>query len=156
MLLGIAVGLSGIGNYFPSFLTGALDTLKSCMGPVAMLLAGMTIAKYSFTSMLKKKKVYIASFLRLLILPTLIVFFLFGIKSLVNLTFGLHIGNDVLFLAFFASAMPLGLNTVVFPEAYGGNPETGASMAMISHTLCVLSIPFMYALMVAVFGVPFQ
>ena len=68
----------------------------------------------------------------------------------------MQIGNDVLFLAFFATATPLGLNTVVFPEAYGGNPETGASMAMISHTLCVISIPLMYALMVAVFGVPFQ
>jgi hypothetical protein len=28
-------------------------------------------------------------------------------------------------------------------------------MTMISHTLCVLSIPVMYALMVALFGVPF-
>ena len=72
------------------------------------------------------------------------------------MAFGMQIGNDVLFLAFFATATPLGLNTVVFPEAYGGNPETGASMAMISHTLCVISIPLMYALMVAVFGVPFQ
>ncbi len=44
---------------------------------------------------------------------------------------------------------------VVFPEAYGGNPETGASMALISYTLCVVSIPLMYALMVAIFGMPF-
>jgi len=40
--------------------------------------------------------------------------------------------------------------------APAGNPETGASMAMISHTFCVISIPLMYALMVAVFGTPFQ
>ena len=49
----------------------------------------------------------------------------------------------------------LGLNTVVFPEAYGGEPQTGASMTMISHTLCVLSIPLLYAAMVAIFGTPF-
>ena len=52
----------------------------------------------------------------------------------------------------FFAAMPLGLNTVVFPEAYGGNPETGASMALISHTLCIVSIPLMYALMTLLFG----
>ena len=62
----------------------------------------------------------------------------------------------MLFLTFFATAPALGLNTVIFPEAYGGNPETGASMAMISHTLCVITIPLLYALMVALFGTPFQ
>ena len=35
MLLGIAVGLSGVGKYIPAFLTNSLDTLKVCMGPVA-------------------------------------------------------------------------------------------------------------------------
>ena len=156
MLIGIAVGLSGLGKYLPDFVVGSLDTLKDCMGPVAMLLAGVTIAKYNFFSMLKKGKVYVATALRLVVLPLLIVSLLFALKTLANTAFGLGIDNDVLFLAFFATATPLGLNTVVFPEAYGGNPETGASMAMISHTLCVLSIPLLYALMVILFGVPFQ
>jgi predicted permease len=156
MLLGVAVGLSGVGKYIPVFLTNSLDTLKVCMGPVAMLLAGVTIAKYDFLSMLKNKKVYLATFLRLFPLPAIIVSFLFLLKTLANTAFGLNIDNDVLFLAFFATAPALGLNTVVFPEAYGGNPETGASMAMISHTLCVISIPLLYALMVTLFGVPFQ
>ena len=57
MLLGMAVGLSGAGKYIPGFVTNSLDTLKVCMGPVAMLLAGVTIAKYDFLSMLKNKKV---------------------------------------------------------------------------------------------------
>ena len=155
-LIGIVLGLCGAGAYMPDFVSSSLDKLGSCMGPVAMILAGVTIAKYDFVSMLKKGKVYIASALRLVILPSVLVAALFGIKTLANMVFGMQIGNDVLFLTFFATATPLGLNTVVFPEAYGGNPETGASMAMISHTLCVISIPLMYALMVAVFGVPFQ
>ncbi|MBQ8416673.1 MAG: AEC family transporter [Clostridia bacterium] len=155
MLIGAVMGLSGLGVYLPEFLISALDSIKACMGPVAMLLAGVTIARFDFIGMLKKKKVYVATLLRLAVIPTVIIAALFGIKTLANLLFGFSIGNDVLFLCFFATATPLGLNTVVFPEAYGGNPETGASMAMISHTLCVVSIPIMYALMVAVFGVPF-
>ncbi|MBE6592276.1 MAG: hypothetical protein E7646_09585 [Ruminococcaceae bacterium] len=155
MLVGIVLGLSGIGAYLPEFLTSALDSLKACMGPVAMLLAGVTIARYDFVGMLKKKKVYVATMLRLAVIPTVLILALYLIKTLGGLLFGLEIGSDVLFLCFFATATPLGLNTVVFPEAYGGNPETGASMAMISHTLCVVSIPLLYALMVAVFGVPF-
>ena len=155
MLAGMVVGITGLGRYLPGFVTSALDSLKACMGPVAMLLAGVTIARYDFLGMLKKKKVYVATFLRLFVIPTVIIAALFGIKTLANLAFGLSVGNDVLFLCFFATAAPLGLNTIVFPEAFGGNPETGASMAMISHTLCVISIPIMYALMVTVFGTPF-
>ena len=155
MLVGLIMGLSGTGQYLPEFLISALDSLKSCMGPVAMLLAGVTIARFDVIGMLKNKKVYIATVLRLVILPAVIVAALFAVKLLANLIPGVSINNDVLFLCFFSVAMPLGMNTIVFPEAYGGNPQTGASMAMISHTLCVISIPIMYALMVAVFGTPF-
>ena len=150
----MVVGISGVGGYLPVFMTDALDTLKACMGPVAMLLAGITISKYNFASMLKKRKVYYATALRLVVLPVVVLSFLFALKSLANAVLCLDIDNSVLFLAFVATATPLGLNTVVFPEAYGGNPETGASMAMISHTLCVISIPILYALMVALFGAP--
>ena len=76
-------------------------------------------------------------------------------KELLGSIFGIKIGNEVLFLSFFATGTPLGLNTVVFPEAYGGDPEPGASMALISHMLCVGTIPLLYAVMVAVFGTPF-
>jgi hypothetical protein len=64
----------------------------------------------------------------------------------------MNIGNSVLYLGFFATASALGLNTIVFPEAYGGNPKIGASMALISHTLCIVSMPIMYALMNLIFG----
>ena len=155
MLVGIAVGLSGLGKYLPVFFTDSLDALKVCMGPVAMLLAGVTVAKYDFSAMIRKGRVYVASALRLLVIPAVLIMFLFGLKTLTNLTLGLSIDNDVLFLLFFATATPLGLNTVVFPEAYGGSPETGASMALISHMLCVGTIPLLYAVMVAMFGEPF-
>ena len=119
-----------------------------------MLLAGITVASYPFKDMISDKKVYIASLLRLTLIPAVIIGCLFGIKELINLVFGLEINNTVLHLCFFSTAAPLGLNTVVFPAAYGGNPKTGASMAMISHTLCVITIPLMYALLTLIFGSP--
>lgn len=156
MLVGVAMGLTGMYRYMPQFLISSLDSFKACVGPVAMLLAGITIARYDFLGMLKKKKVYLATFLRLVVIPAVLILALFGIKTLANQIFSLTIGNDVLFLCFFATAAALGLNTVIFPEAYNGNPETGASMAMVSHTLCVITIPLIYAAMIAIFGSPFE
>ena len=66
--------------------------------------------------------------------------------------FNIAIDNTAVILLFFAYATPLGLNTIVFPEAYGGDPKTGASMALISHTLCVITIPIMFALISLLFG----
>ena len=152
MLLGVAVGLTGLGAGLPVFVTSTLDSLKACMGPVAMLLAGVTVANYSLKAMLKDKKVYIASALRLTVLPAVLVGAVFCVKELINLIFSLGIDNTVVYLTFFFSAMPLGLNTVIFPEAYGGKAETGAGMALISHTLCVVTIPLMYTLMTVIFG----
>ena len=153
LFAGIAVGLSGLGEHLPVFLTSSLESLMACMGPVAMLLVGFTVAGYSLPRLLTKKKVYIATALRLLVLPTLIVGAIFGIRALANLL-GAGISNTVLFLCFFSVATPLGLNTVIFPEAYGGDPEPGAAMALISHTLCVLTIPLLYALATLLFGAP--
>lgn len=152
ILLGVVFGLTGLGARLPVFVGQSLDILKGCMGPAAMLVAGFTIANYSVTQMLKKPKVYAASLLRLTLIPAAVIAAVYGIKLLMGSLFSLDIDNNVLYLLFFAVATPLGLNTVVFPEAYGGNPETGAGMAMISHTLCVLSIPLMYSVMVLLFG----
>ena len=152
---GMILGLSGLGNHLPDFLIGSMDSLKACMGPVAMLIAGACIARYDLVKMLKKKKVYIATAFRLVVLPILILAALFGAKELLGSLLGIKIGNEVLFLSFFATGTPLGLNTVVFPEAYGGDSETGAGMAMISHTLCIISIPILYSVITAVFGTPF-
>ena len=152
MFLGMIVGVTGLGAHLPTFLTSTMDSLKVCMGPMAMLLAGVTVANYSFTGMIKNKKVYVASALRLIVLPCVLVGIVFGTKELICLLFSTEIDNLVVYLTFFFTAMPLGLNTVVFPEAYGGNPETGASMALISNTIGVLTIPLLYMLMNALFG----
>ena len=47
-------------------------------------------------------------------------------------------------LALIAFATPFGLNTIIYPAAYGGETETGASMAMVSHIFAVVTIPLMY------------
>ena len=157
LLAGALVGICGLGEIIYSspkleFIVSTVNALSSCMGPSAMILAGITIANYDLEVMIKNKKVYVATALRLIVLPVILLATLYGIKELSNLLFGTNIDNSILFLLFFAVAAPLGLNTVVFPEAYGGDPSTGASMAMISHTLCVITIPLMYALLMLVFG----
>ena len=140
IIIGIILGLSGAENHMPGFITSAISKLASCMAPLAMLLTGFVIGGYEFRTLLCNKKVYAATALRLVVLPLLFtaILYIFGADK------------DVLALTLFAFGTPLGLNTVVFPAAYGGDTQAGASMAMISHTLCVITIPLLYALITSV------
>lgn len=135
--IGAAIGLTGIYPYVPDFVFSTLSGLGACMGPIAMVLTGFLIANYSFKSLLSDKKVYIAAVLRLFILPALFILILKVLGA----------DETSLVMCLFAFATPLGLNTVIFPAAYGGDTTTGASMAMISHTVCVITIPVMYLLL---------
>lgn len=137
ILVGMVLGLTNVKPHLPAFVTTSIANCAACMGPLAMILTGFVIGGYSLPSLLKNKRVYFATALRLLLLPTLFV----GLLWLVGAS------TDAMVLTLFAFGTPLGLNTVVFPAAYGGDTETGASMAMISHTLCVLTIPALYALL---------
>ena len=154
LFVGIIVGITDTLKFFPEFTLTSLDALKGCMGPVAMILAGITIAGFDVKEMLTNKKVYLATALRLTVLPAVVLSFLWCVIILANKLFNMDIGNHAIFFAFFAYATPLGMNTIVFPQAYGGDPKTGAAMAMISHTLCVISIPIMYSLLTLIIGKP--
>lgn len=135
MLLGIILGLTGLSNHIPKFLSNTMDDLSGCVGPVAMILTGFVVGGFHLPDLLKIKKVYFVSVLRLLVLPLLfagLVWLMGGDKNACLLT-----------MITFASA--LGLNTVVVPASYGGDVHTGASMALISSVSCVITLPLLYA-----------
>lgn len=140
LVCGIGLGLAGIGKVLPEFAWSVLDKLAGCMGPVAMVLTGIVIGDYRILSLLKNKKVYVASLLRLLILPGIIVAVLVLLGA----------DRDVALMAMFAYGAALGLNTVVIPAAHGGDTHTGAAMAMISHGGAVLTIPLLYAILTSI------
>ncbi len=118
----------------PSFLQNAIRSAANCMAPLAMVLTGFVIGDYKLKMLATQKEVYVASLLRLIIIPAAIICILKLLGTDIN----------VIRPALCALAMPLGLNTVVFPAAYGGDTTPGASMALISHTLSIVTIPVMF------------
>ena len=138
LVAGIAFGLLDLLQYMPDFVMSAFDNAAACQGPVAMLLAGFVIGGYRFGELVANKKVYVASFLRLIAIPAVLLLILRVLST----------PQEIMVLALVGFATPLGLNTIVFPAAYGGETKTGASMAMISHTLSVITIPIMYLLFI--------
>ena len=138
LILGIILGLLEVKRFVPSFLISAFESASDCQGPVAMLLAGFVVGGYNFKELLSNKKVYIATALRLAVIPAVMMLILKALGT----------NDEIMTLLLITFATPLGLNTIVYPAAYGGETKTGASMAMISHTLSVITIPLMYLLFI--------
>ena len=138
LLAGVVLGLTGVSRFLPDFFINACRSAGNCQGPIAMILAGFVIGGYNLKEMVLNKKVYLASLLRLIVIPAVLMTILTVLK----------VDKSIMTLALITFATPLGLNTIVYPAAYGGDPKTGASMAMVSHTLSVVTIPLMYLIFI--------
>jgi predicted permease len=149
MIIGMLLGLIGIesllksalGDMMPEkiFFLSAIEQTGSCMSVLAMIITGMTIAQTDIMYILKNVPIYILTVVRLLVIP-LVFIFVFWLIPENSLT------KDVTFLtcAICALSMPLGLNTIVVPGAYGKDTRDAAGMALISHALAVVTIPLIF------------
>lgn len=140
MIVGILLGFADIKQYIPPFLNTVLSNAADCMGPVAMLLAGMAVGGYNFKGLFTNKKIYLVTLFRLILIPVTLLLILKLIK----------VSETILICSLIAYATPLGMNTIVYPAAFGGETKTGSSMAMISNIFAIITIPLMYLLFVVV------
>ena len=135
MLVGMIIGVAGVA--LPKPIISAVDSLGACMSPVAMILTGVTISKIDLKKVFRDYTIYTVSAVRLILIPLafLAMFYFWRIDA------------TVMICSVCVAAMPLGLNTVVIPSAYGKDPTTAAGMALISHLLSCLTIPLIFLLL---------
>ena len=137
LFLGFFLSISGINQYIPNFAYSVVSSLKACSGPLLMFLMSFVIAGFNYREILTNKKIYIATMLRLFIIPATLMLILHLLSA----------PKSILEFALFAFGTPLGLYTVVIPASYGEDTKIGSSMAAVSSSLSMLSLPIMYSLL---------
>jgi len=133
IILGMIFGLFGIT--LPEVLTKAVSMASACVGPLSMLLTGITLSTFAIKELIIDKKAYIFTALRLVIIPAAV----FGAFKLLRL-------DSVLPMALIITCMPCGLNTIVFPKLVGEDCRMGARFALISHVFALATLPFWLSL----------
>lgn len=134
LFLGILFGLSGLK--LPALATTFLSKSAACMAPTGMLLTGLTISEYDLKSMFLNRKAYVVCLLRLVVIPVVIALALRAVTENAILT-----QTAVLFYS-----MPCGLNTIIFPKLVGEDCSAGASLALLSNLLSMVTIPLCLSL----------
>ncbi len=140
MVLGMLAGLllGGLNVRMPAFFSEIVSSAAACMSPVAMLVAGVTLARLPLRSLISGK-LYLFALLRLVVLPA-------AVGGIFYLVFGLTgIAPGVAMIAVIYLALPTGLNSVIFAEAEGQDGSLGARYALVTHTLGLLTLPVVFA-----------
>lgn len=139
MLIGLVIGLSGLKLH--SSMLSVVQVAGDCMSPVAMLLTGMTIGRLDVWKLLKKWRLYLTTAVKLLVYP--LVF----LAVLVFLPHNNFFTESFFKCAMCIAAMPMGLNTIVIPAAYGKDTTDAAGLALVSHVFSILTIPLAFMLL---------
>lgn len=136
ILLGAAWGLLKLP--LPELLINICQSASGCMSVCAMLLTGLAIGRISLAKAIREKRVYLVTAGRLLLLPALLSVLVFLICRLTGLD------SSLLIMIGAFSALPLGMNPVIFSEMYGHNGLFAAECAFISLVCSLITLPLMF------------
>ena len=133
IVLGIIFGLTGLK--VPDVIGSAVSAASACVGPLSMILTGITLSTFALKELVTDKTAYIFSAIRLLVIPAIA----YTVCRLLRLEL---LAPMVLII----TCMPCGLNTIVFPKLIGEDCKPGARLALITHVFSIATLPFWLSL----------
>ena len=140
VIIGLTIFRLSISLPKPLFLSmGYIANLNT---PIAMIVVGTFIARTNVLASFLISRVYLVSFLRLLLLPLLMipVYMVFGTS------------NSLMVANYVATACPVAALAAMFPAAYGYDPDYATGFITVSTILSVITIPLMIILLGMIFA----
>lgn len=134
--LAIGLPLFLFGVKIPSVGISALTHISNLNTPLAMLFLGTYIANTDMKTMFKAPESYLATFLKLVALPLIML----GIFK------ALGISGTLLTALMISASVPSANNTVMFSVKYGKNVETASKQVALCSLFSVVTIPVAIAL----------
>lgn len=115
----------------PYIVFESFDYIASINTPFAMLIAGVTIGKANLLELVKKYRIFLVAFMRLLFIPLILalVFSRFPINKVVLVT------------SIIMSACPSAATSILFSIRYEKNSIYAAEIFAVTTILCCLTIP---------------
>ncbi|MBN2558367.1 MAG: AEC family transporter [Clostridia bacterium] len=123
----------GIGIKIPYPLDRALDVIGGLTTPLSMIVIGATLAAVNFRILFNDKWIYIATAIRLLVLPA-IAYALF---------FWMAVPDMALRILVLLVGMPCAAATTIFAQQFGGNAKLASGVVSFSTLLSIATIPLL-------------
>ena len=139
-VLGIILGI--IGVKIPDAVAGVMSSASACMSPVSMLLTGFVLGRLRIKELFVSPISYVIALVRVAALPlfTAAVLLFVGARGYL---FAIPV---------IITAMPIGMNTVLFPESAGQDSTNNARACFMSYLFSIISVPLAFMLASAFYG----
>lgn len=134
IIIGFTLFISQIK--LPSIITGTFEYIADMNTPLAMLIAGVTIAQTNLKNIFSKAGIYVVVFIKLLIIPVvlLLIYSMFPISKIVVTT------------AVLAAACPAAATGTLFALRYNKNALYASEIFAITTLASLATIPCIMAL----------
>ena len=122
----------------PSLIIETMDSMSATIAPICMIVAGMLIAGMDVKDCLKKNRLYVITFLKMIIFPLFaVVLFKFT-----NLSSMAKNGEMILLISLLASVAPTAASVTQIAQIYDADSEYASAYYFITTMLCILTMPF--------------
>ncbi len=143
-IIAVAVGLVLFftGWRLPSVVNTAAYNLAGMLGPTAMLIAGIGVACTTLRETFANKRVWLASILRLVVMPLLCCLILkiaLGYCPIAD-------ASNILLITLLAAAAPSASVVVQFAAIHGKDDVYASSINVVSTLSCIITMPLIIAL----------
>jgi predicted permease len=129
------------GLRLPSILSGTVSSLGSMGGPCGMMVTGMLIASADVGSMLKNKRLYLVTFMRMIVCPAIV---LAAIK-LTGAGTAVPDGDTILLISLLAAMAPTASMVTQISQLYRQDAVYASAINIFTTISCIVTMPlFVY------------
>ncbi|GAA0117266.1 AEC family transporter [Clostridium senegalense] len=123
----------------PDFITDTMESVSVMIGPICMIVVGMLIANMSFRKIFAYKRIYIITFLKMIVCPfiSLLLLKYSGMGSLVPN------GKIILLISLLATITPSASSVAQMAQIYDKNGEYASVINVVTTIVCIVTMPIM-------------
>lgn len=123
----------------PGILTETMESVSVMVGPASMIVTGMLIGNMNFKQIFAYKRIYLVTFLKMIVCPT-VVLLLLKYSRIANI---LSNGKTILLISLLATITPSASTVTQMTQIYGKNAEYASIINVITTIVCIVTMPIM-------------
>lgn len=121
----------------PNIINETMESVSVMVGPISMIVTGMLIGNMSLKQIFNYKRIYIVTFLKMIVCPAIIMLLLKygGMADL------LSNGKMILLISLLATITPSASTVTQMSQIYGKNAEYASVINVVTTVICIITMP---------------
>lgn len=123
----------------PSLLKDTVKSLGGTIGPVSMMMLGMILAGVDIVKMMKGRRIWLITFLKMVALPALIILIM-KFSGLANLSAD---GQTILYISLMATMTPSATTVTQMAQLYDREVSYATAINTVTTLVCLVTMPLL-------------